>query len=790
MAKQTINIGTSANKGDGEPLRTAFDKINDNFDELYLRVGNLETGTVTTGDIKGSVFGDDSTLLVDGVNSTIPSANLSGALPAIDGSALTGITSTTLGGQNASYYLDYNNFTNTPTIFSGAFADLTGKPTTIAGYGISDAFDGVFASLTSKPTTIVGYGITDALATPGDNIALGTSSSAGTEGVGIGKNANAGNYAQAIGNNAGNSNQGQGAVALGSEAGESDQGNKAVAIGNYAGETTQGANAIAIGEKAGQTNQAANSIVLNATGAALENTTSDSMVVKPIRNASGTHQLEYNPTTGEVTYDTLGAGSSYTDGNVDVHLNQSTAGPNQVLSWTGSDYAWVAQSGGGGGTGDTQGSVFGDDSTLLVDGVNSTINSSALTKPIALADNEKITFGTDDDLEIFHNASNGNTIIDNNTGNLVIKGSNLFLQSATSEYFFRGAANGAVTIYHDNVAKFETTADGVSVTDHIALADNGEVRLGTDNDMQISHSGISGLIKSTTGSLVLQSGTVRIQDGGSSQTAFSASNGIATLLFENSAKLATTTNGVTITGDTTVSGNLVAGTGTVGGLTFAGTQIASDDSTQISFQDNIEIAGGPIISGSNLSHTGTFTINPYALNITTTGGNVHVQASNYVILDSTNNGQINIGQASGSGDVLIGNESNGTSISLEGHTRIEAGVEESFTKLTGQSGVVAHDCSNGYMFYHTGMTGDITANFTNLSLASGHATNLTVVIDQGGTEYEITAVQIGGAAQTIVWQNNNAPTGTANGVDSFSFTILNDGGSYVVLGQMVSFGGV
>ena len=140
MAIQVINIGTSANKGDGETLRTAFDKINDNFAELSLKVTNLETGTVTTGDIKGSVFGDDSTLLVDGINSTIPSANLSGALPAIDGSALTGITSTTLGGQNASYYLDYNNFTNTPTLFSGAFADLTGKPTTLSGYGISDAY--------------------------------------------------------------------------------------------------------------------------------------------------------------------------------------------------------------------------------------------------------------------------------------------------------------------------------------------------------------------------------------------------------------------------------------------------------------------------------------------------------------------------------------------------------------------------------------------------------------------------------------------------------------------------
>jgi hypothetical protein len=35
MAKQSIGIGSSANDGTGDPLRTAFDKINDNFDELY-----------------------------------------------------------------------------------------------------------------------------------------------------------------------------------------------------------------------------------------------------------------------------------------------------------------------------------------------------------------------------------------------------------------------------------------------------------------------------------------------------------------------------------------------------------------------------------------------------------------------------------------------------------------------------------------------------------------------------------------------------------------------------------
>jgi len=35
MAKQVINIGTTANDGTGDPIRDAFDKVNDNFTELY-----------------------------------------------------------------------------------------------------------------------------------------------------------------------------------------------------------------------------------------------------------------------------------------------------------------------------------------------------------------------------------------------------------------------------------------------------------------------------------------------------------------------------------------------------------------------------------------------------------------------------------------------------------------------------------------------------------------------------------------------------------------------------------
>lgn len=71
MTQKVINIGTSVNSGGGDALRDAMIKINDNFTELYADIAALEDGDITT-DIKGSVFADDSTLLVDAVNGVIP----------------------------------------------------------------------------------------------------------------------------------------------------------------------------------------------------------------------------------------------------------------------------------------------------------------------------------------------------------------------------------------------------------------------------------------------------------------------------------------------------------------------------------------------------------------------------------------------------------------------------------------------------------------------------------------------------------------------------------------------
>ena len=117
--------------------------------------------------------------------------------------------------------------------------------------------------------------------------------------------------------------------------------------------------------------------------------------------------------------------------------------------------------------------------------------------------------------------------------------------------------NGAVTLYYDNARKFETTADGIAITGSVDVSgsvylnDGETLYAGDDNDLQIYHSGVTGNIKNTTGTLVLQSGTIRLQDAGSSQTALSTANGIATLYHLNSEVLSTTTDGISMTGKIT-----------------------------------------------------------------------------------------------------------------------------------------------------------------------------------------------------------------------------------------------
>lgn len=55
MAKQVISLGSAPNDGTGDPLRTSFDKTNDNFNEIYTKFGD---GTTLTGIATNSATAD------------------------------------------------------------------------------------------------------------------------------------------------------------------------------------------------------------------------------------------------------------------------------------------------------------------------------------------------------------------------------------------------------------------------------------------------------------------------------------------------------------------------------------------------------------------------------------------------------------------------------------------------------------------------------------------------------------------------------------------------------------
>ena len=85
----------------------------------------------------------------------------------------------------------------------------------------------------------------------------------------------------------------------------------------------------------------------------------------------------------------------------------------------------------------------------------------------------RVKFGTDDDLQIFHDGTNSK--INNSTGELQVNADTIKVKNAASnETMIDATANGAVQIYHDNSVKLASTSSGITVTGNIS---NGTVNL-------------------------------------------------------------------------------------------------------------------------------------------------------------------------------------------------------------------------------------------------------------------------------------------------------------------------
>ena len=198
------------------------------------------------------------------------------------------------------------------------------------------------------------------------------------------------------------------------------------------------------------------------------------------------------------------AGSSgFGNSSVDSHLNTSTATSGQVLSWTGTDYDWVAQSGGGGGL-----SNVVDDTSPELGGDLDTNG-----KDILLLNNR-----------VKYNSSGGSMLdftvtqysVANNTVLSSVGSINLFLDSASADTsgdtafrIFDTTDPDATVTEANNIFKVADTGD-VSIKGKLKFPD-GSVSasyagFGANDDLKIFHNGNHSIVRETgTGNLYLQS---------------------------------------------------------------------------------------------------------------------------------------------------------------------------------------------------------------------------------------------------------------------------------------------
>jgi hypothetical protein len=88
MAKQNINVGTTANDKKGDSLRAAFVKVNANFTELYTELGLVNDVTLSLGafEFAGSTLSttDSTAIVIDQTVTVSSNLNVGGdVLPSV-----------------------------------------------------------------------------------------------------------------------------------------------------------------------------------------------------------------------------------------------------------------------------------------------------------------------------------------------------------------------------------------------------------------------------------------------------------------------------------------------------------------------------------------------------------------------------------------------------------------------------------------------------------------------------------------------------------------------------------
>ena len=100
---------------------------------------------------------------------------------------------------------------------------------------------------------------------------------------------------------------------------------------------------------------------------------------------------------------------------------------------------------------------------LAISGTLGVTGETTLATHLNMGDNDIIKLGASSDLQLYHDGSNS-YVQDAGTGLLVIKGSQVNVNSAGDESMAAFVENGAVSLYYDNAVKLATASGGVNVT--------------------------------------------------------------------------------------------------------------------------------------------------------------------------------------------------------------------------------------------------------------------------------------------------------------------------------------
>ena len=168
-------------------------------------------------------------------------------------------------------------------------------------------------------------------------------------------------------------------------------------------------------------------------------------------------------------------------------------------------------------------------------------------------DGVKAVFGDSNDLEISHSSDVTRIRNTNDSGTLKIQA------TSNGENAINIVPNGEVELFHNGNKKFYTLSTGAYVEGFLLAPDNGGLKLGSGNDLVITHDGTNSFITdggNSTG-LVIKTPLLAVKNAAGSENMLVATqDGSVELMHNNSKKIETSSSGVSVTGNIVVSGNV------------------------------------------------------------------------------------------------------------------------------------------------------------------------------------------------------------------------------------------